>query len=103
MADDIKKQIEDAWKDNTDDQHDSAIEKFRQILEQDPENPDAIYGLGLAQVGAEQYSEAKATFDHFLDVADKLDPEDVNKQVRFNMLMSMVKQQFRIIEQRTQE
>lgn len=48
---------------------DTALEKFNRVLKDYPENPDAWYYLGLAELGKGRNAEAKTALEKFLAIA----------------------------------
>jgi tetratricopeptide (TPR) repeat protein len=54
-------------------EYDSAIPEFQRALALDPQLRGAVFSLGQAQLGAQHYSDAQATFESILkqDANDK--------------------------------
>lgn len=99
MADNpIDKKIGAAWKSHRQGFQDQAILEFREVLHQDPNHLDALYGLGLAQKAAGNKDDALETFnklyqllDDILEEQDDLPYED--RDERYIMIANMVRQQ----------
>jgi tetratricopeptide (TPR) repeat protein len=72
-TDNMAAQIGHAWGHQRAGEPEVAIKEFEQILRQDPDNIDALYGIGLAQRTAGRYEEALENFQHALAVVDDRD------------------------------
>lgn len=100
MADNsLDHQIGEAWKAHRQGMHEAASEQFRQILEQDPNHLDALYGLGLAEKSMGNFTEAH---DIFVNLQEKIagvgEEESLSGHPgKFHMLATMVRQQLRQI------
>jgi tetratricopeptide (TPR) repeat protein len=66
-------QIGHAWGFLRQGQPDAAIKEFEKILQNEPDNIDANYGMGLAQRGTGQYQAAVKHFQHGLEIVDQND------------------------------
>lgn len=63
---------------------DGALEKFKRVLSDYPENADAWYYLGLAELGKGNNGEAKAALEKFLALApDHKNAEDAKQFLTF--------------------
>lgn len=99
MADNpIDKKIGAAWKSHRQGMQDQAILEFREILHQDPNHLDALYGLGLAQKASGNKADAEETFlklknllEEILEEQDDLPIEE--REERYVMISQMVQQQ----------
>jgi cytochrome c-type biogenesis protein CcmH/NrfG len=76
-AEQVKAQISKAWSTHQSGNAKSAINEFEQILKQDQNNVDAMYGLGLAQRKAGDHAQAHNSFESAL----KLVEEAINKRL----------------------
>ena len=97
----IDHEIGEAWKAHRQGFQDTAIQQFREILDRDPGNLDALYGLGLAEKAAGNEAEAKQIFLHLQAQIDGVSAEEAASGTpgRYFMLANMVKQQIRQIDQ----
>ncbi|MCI0710514.1 MAG: tetratricopeptide repeat protein [Chloroflexi bacterium] len=97
----IDHEIGEAWKAHRQGFHDTAIQQFREILDRDPENLDALYGLGLAEKAAGNNGEAKEIFLHVQARIDGVSAEEeaAGAPGRYFMLANMVKQQINQLSQ----
>jgi len=66
-------QIGRAWRYQREGQADTAIKEFEKILQHEPDNIDANYGMGLAQRAAGHHQAAIAAFQHALEIVNKND------------------------------
>ncbi|GAB4575044.1 MAG: hypothetical protein Kow0077_24610 [Anaerolineae bacterium] len=87
-----------AWRAHVVGRDDSAIEEFRRILAANPDDVDALYGLGMALRGAGQGTEAAEVFTRVLALLDKQTAEDEGDMNRLQMLRRMVQQQLDLAE-----
>jgi tetratricopeptide (TPR) repeat protein len=71
--DTITSQIGRAWGFLREGQPDMAIKEFEKILQNEPDNIDANYGMGLAQRGTGQHQAAIKHFQHGLEIVDQND------------------------------
>jgi cytochrome c-type biogenesis protein CcmH/NrfG len=69
----IATQIGRAWRYQRDGEADTAIREFEKILQQNSDDIDANYGMGLAQRSAGNHQAAVEYFQHALDVVDHRD------------------------------
>jgi tetratricopeptide (TPR) repeat protein len=69
----IAAQIGHAWRYEREGNPDSAIKEFEKILQQEPDNIDANYGMGLAQRTAGHQQAAIEYFQHALEIVDQRD------------------------------
>jgi tetratricopeptide (TPR) repeat protein len=85
-------QIGEAWKNHRKGFQDKAIEQFRAVLNEDPSNLDAMYGLALAKKAAGNLIEAKQTFEQLAEVLEQYASQDLSagSRERIFMLRSMV-------------
>ena len=51
-----------------------SVAAYNAILEGTPDNPDALYKLGLAYASVAKFQESANTFQRFLDKAPETDP-----------------------------
>ncbi len=68
--DTIVTQIGRAWGYLREGQPDTAIKEFEKILQQEPDNIDANYGMGLAQRTTGHLQNAIKHFQHGLEIVD---------------------------------
>jgi Flp pilus assembly protein TadD len=98
MTEIVKRQIGDAWRAHRQGQHETAVTSFRQVLAQDPNNVDALYGLGLVQKTIGDNAHARETFLGLQVLLKELQAkEDVGAPGRFFMLNNMVRQQLKFL------
>ncbi|MBI5927848.1 MAG: tetratricopeptide repeat protein [Chloroflexi bacterium] len=98
VSESIKKQIGDAWRAHRQGQHDTALNIFRQVLKQEADNVDALYGLGLVQKTSGDNTHARETFSRLQDLLKELQAqEDAGSPGRYFMLNNMVRQQLRLL------
>lgn len=97
----IDHEIGEAWKAHRQGFHDTAVQQFREILDRDPENLDALYGLGLAVKAAGNEGEAKEIFLHLQTQIEGVSAEEeaTGAPGRYFMLANMVKQQIHQLDQ----
>lgn len=69
----VAAQVGHAWRYQREGQAESAIKEFEKILQQQPDDIDANYGMGLAQRTAGRSEAAAKYFQHALDIVDKQD------------------------------
>ena len=62
---------------------DEAVEHSQRALSRDPENPQAVVGLGVAYAGLQRFDEAADQFSR----ATKLDPDSVSAHSNLAMIM----------------
>jgi hypothetical protein len=95
----VDKKIAEAWKAHRQGFQDKAIEEFRAILHQNPENFDALYGLGLAEKAAGHTDRAVEAFTHLqTKLAGLGHEEDLSgRPGHFYMLTNMVRQQLKTL------
>ena len=94
-------EIGEAWKAHRNGFQDTAIEQFREVLEQDSENVDAMYGLGLAKKANGNILEARQTFDRLYDILEKYVQKESaeGKMERYYMLRNMVERLMKQMEE----
>lgn len=89
---DLKARIGDAWKAHYDGQHDLAVQKFRAIVAEAPDNVDANWGLGLSYRKAGDKQNALRVFQVVRDLVQAR-LEQTEERERYFMLNRMVAQQ----------
>jgi tetratricopeptide (TPR) repeat protein len=96
-----EKLIGDAWTAHRSGQHEMALARFRQILTTEPENVDALYGLGLVQKKTGDRDGSNETFQKLQHIlADLMEHElTTGQRGRYFMLTNMVRQQLAQIGQ----
>jgi tetratricopeptide (TPR) repeat protein len=62
--------VSHAWRHQREHQPQLAIPEYEKILQQDPDNIDALYGYGLAQRDSGNTQGAIASFQHCLELVD---------------------------------
>jgi predicted TPR repeat methyltransferase len=85
--------IGQAWRSHSVGRSDSAVAEFKKLVDMSPEDPDTLYGFGMAQRGAGQLDEAVATFTRVLELLAKITPESDDQRNRLEMLTRMTNQQ----------
>jgi tetratricopeptide (TPR) repeat protein len=106
----VAAQIGHAWRHQRNGEADKAIQEFERILQQNPDNIDALYGMGLAQRTAGHSEQAAKCFQQALELIEAGDltgrklredtANDVNDRIkpnspeedRYMMLSRMLKQ-----------
>ncbi len=88
---DYSEQLARAWSLHRQGKHDDAIREFNTLLQQSPNNVDALYGRGLAQRTVGQAEAAKATFELCLSQLDST-ADNKTAEDRYQMLLRMVNQ-----------
>lgn len=93
-------EIGEAWKSHRKGFQDKAIEQFREVLNQDPNNIDALYGLALAKKAAGNTVEARQIFEQLGGILNKLADEEHSegRQERLFMLRAMVSRMLKQLE-----
>jgi tetratricopeptide (TPR) repeat protein len=94
------KMIAEAWKSHRQGFHDKATEEFKQILQQNPDHADALYGLGLAQKAA---GNNQAAIEAFTQLEEKIanlsrEEKETGHPGQYFMLANMVQQQLRSLQ-----
>lgn len=93
MSSEADRAAADAWKYHRSGDHDMAIMRFNEVVQQYPQDIDVLYGLAQAQHAAGDYLGAKATFMKLQTILQgKLSTSDED-DVRVRMVYRMVKQQ----------
>ncbi|GAB5490266.1 MAG: hypothetical protein Phog2KO_04810 [Phototrophicaceae bacterium] len=100
-----EQRVADAWKQHRLGNNDSAIQSFREVLNSNPGDIDALYGLGLAQRASGDGVNATETFNKALIIAQEgLDINKGNNDLntmeddRFLMLHQMISQRLEELE-----
>ena len=100
-----EQRVADAWKQHRLGNNDSAIQSFREVLNSNPGDIDALYGLGLAQRASGDGVSATETFNKALIIAQEgldinKDNNDLNtmEDDRFLMLHQMISQRLEELE-----
>ncbi len=88
---DYAQQLGRAWQLHRQGQNDDAIREFNGMLKLSTNNPDALYGLGLAQRSNHQLEVAQSTFQQCLTELDGLVAANPHED-RYQMLLKMAKQ-----------
>ena len=87
-----------AWRSHVVGQDDIAIQEFKRIATESPDDIDVLYGLALAQKGAGQKEEALANFKRVLELLGDASGKSAEDAARTQMLSRMVAQQISILE-----
>ena len=100
-----EQRIAGAWKQHRLGNNDSAIQTFREILNSNPGDLDALYGLGLAQRASGDHDSAVETFNKALVISQEgIDINSGNNNLntteddRFMMLHQMISQRLEELE-----
>jgi len=89
----VDAQIAEAWKDHYARQHQAALEKFRQVVAEAPDNIDANWGLGLSYRSIGDKVKALEVFQKVKElIAAQMAANSENRE-RYFMLSRMVTQQ----------
>ncbi|NDJ84320.1 MAG: tetratricopeptide repeat protein [Chloroflexi bacterium] len=103
MSENLDAVIGEAWKAHREGDNENAHARFQEILQQEPEHTDALYGLGLVLKANGDANGARGTFERLHDILNKLiDDADLDDANRFRMEARMVKQQLEILANDTQ-
>lgn len=89
----IDTQIAEAWKAHYARQHEAAVEKFRQVVAEVPDNIDANWGLGLAYRSTGEREKALEVFQKVKELIAAQMTTDSEDRERYVMLSRMVTQQ----------
>jgi len=84
-------QLGRAWALHREGRNELAIDEFNQILREAPNHIDALYGLALAQRGAQMQDAAKQTFERCLALVNKALEENPGED-RYEMLQRFIQQ-----------
>jgi tetratricopeptide (TPR) repeat protein len=94
-----EQRIANAWKQHRLGSNDDAIQAFREVLNGNPGDLDALYGLGLAQRANGNIDESIETFNKALSISQEgIDVNSGNNNLntteddRFMMLHQMISQ-----------
>ncbi|MBN1965448.1 MAG: tetratricopeptide repeat protein [Anaerolineae bacterium] len=90
-----------AWHSHVAGRDDSAVGEFEKLVEQSPQDFDALYGLGLAYRGANQYAKSIEIFKRLEEMLEGEKPADEDDFNRLEMLKRMVNQQIHIVKSLT--
>ena len=97
--------IANAWKQHRSGSHYDAIRGFHEVLNSDPGDLDALYGLGLAQRSKGNIDESIETFNKALSISQEgIDINSGNNNLntteddRFMMLHQMISQRLEELE-----
>jgi len=91
---DLDARIGAAWSAHYEGQNDAAVQQFSEILNVEPANVDAHWGLGLAYLGLNQREKARETFLKVKDlILQEIARQNSTTAGRFVMLNRMVDQQ----------
>jgi tetratricopeptide (TPR) repeat protein len=91
----ISQKITEAWKLHRTGFHEQAIDQFRNALNMEPDNIDALYGLGLAQKAAGLLEAARDSFEQVIHYAEQLQvatENQENRDERYFMVANMARQ-----------
>lgn len=85
-------QIGEAWKAHRNGFQDNAIDQFRKVIDQDPNNIDALYGLALAEKAAGHTDTARDVLSHLEGLLKDLTESETqnSRPERHFMLYNMV-------------
>lgn len=96
---DLNARIGEAWNAHYTGQDEAAVQQFTEILNTEPENVDAYWGLGLAYRGLNQNEKAREIFVKIKTlIQDEIARETSTSPGRFFMLNRMVEQQLKHLE-----
>ena len=82
-----------AWRSHNVGRDDSAIEAFRKLLAESPDDLDLLDGLGMALRGGGQQQEAVEVFTRILESLKKQTAQSEDEGNRLEMLRRMTQQQ----------
>lgn len=98
MSEQLDRAIAAAWKAHRQGNQDTAIKQYMTILEEHPENTDALYGMGLAQKAAGDPLGARASFHKLQKILHELlDNAEGDTSNRLQMVARMVEQQLEVL------
>jgi Flp pilus assembly protein TadD len=89
----IDAKIAEAWKAHYARQHQAAVEVFRQVVAEAPDNIDANWGLGLSYRGTGDKENALRVFQKVKELVAAHMESDSEGRERYIMLSRMVTQQ----------
>ncbi|PJF43947.1 MAG: hypothetical protein CUN55_06525 [Phototrophicales bacterium] len=87
-----------AWRAHYKGDNNDAIERFNKIIASQPQNTDALNGLGLAQKAVGDHLGARVTFRKLLDILERKIEEDPDNETRYRMEMRMIQQQIEMLD-----
>ncbi len=87
-----------AWRSHAVGRDDAAVNEFKKIADESPDDMDVLYGLALSQKGAGQRDEALANFKRVLELIHASEVEGDTADDRVAMLTRMVQQQISFVE-----
>jgi len=94
---DMDAKIGQAWKAHYDGDDASAVEMFLQLVEEDPNNIDALWGLGLSYRDLDDLENAVQAFQRVKELVTRLLETEAGELGRYFMLNRMVDQQLQQI------
>jgi len=89
----IDAQIAEAWRAHYARQHEAAVEKFRQVVAEAPDNIDANWGLGLSYRSMGDKEKAREVFQKVKELIAAQMATNSEDRERYFMLSRMVTQQ----------
>lgn len=96
---DIDAKIGEAWKAHYEGKDEVAIERFRQIVDEAPDNIDAFWGLGLSYRDAGNKTGAVEAFQRVKAMVTAMLETETGELGRYFMLNRMVDQQLHQMEE----
>ncbi len=96
---DIDARIGEAWKAHYEGKEDVAIEHFRRIVDEAPDNIDALWGLGLSYRDAGDKASAVEAFNRVKVMVSAMLDNETGELGRYFMLNRMVHQQLEQMEE----
>lgn len=99
VAEKAGSELAKAWGQHAKDRDDSAIEEFEKLLEANPDDLDAMYGLALARKHSGERAESVAAFKRIQAALAEAQPQTEEEVNRSAMLTRMVEQQLESLEE----
>lgn len=87
-----------AWQAHQNGDNNDAIERFGRIASANPQNTDALNGLGLAQKAVGDHLGARVTFRKLLEVLERKIADDSENETRYRMEIRMIQQQIEMLD-----
>lgn len=98
MTEQSNPELLDAWRLHQSGDNDNAIERFNRIVSSDPQNLDALNGLGLSQKAVGDHLGARVTFRKMMEVLERKKDDDPERETRYLMEIRMIQQQIDMLD-----
>ncbi len=98
MTTESNPELVSAWLSHKNGDNDDAIDRFGKAVSANPNNTDALNGLGLAQKAVGDHLGARVTFRKLLDVLERKIQDDPENETRYRMEIRMIQQQIEMLD-----